>query len=62
MTPAGSITNATSVCYLVTFNTAVTGVDPTDFQLAKTGTIASTLTQVTPVSLGLHGERQWHLR
>ena len=48
--PAGSLTNAASVAYTVTFNEAVTGVDPTDFQLARTGTVAATLTQVTPAS------------
>ena len=36
--PAGPVTNATSVTYTVTFSEAVTGVDPTDFPLAVTGT------------------------
>jgi len=49
-TPAGPITNATTVSYTVNFSEPVTGVDPTDFQLALTGTVAATLAQVTPVS------------
>ena len=38
-TPAGPITNATTVAYTVTFNEAATGVNPTDFQVATTGTV-----------------------
>jgi len=49
-TPLGPATNAASVSYTVNFNEAVTGVAPADFQLATTGTVATTLTQVTPVS------------
>ncbi len=49
-TPAGPITNASSVSYTVTFSETVTGVDLTEFALAKTGTVAAALTQVTPVS------------
>src|SRR5579862_6232975 len=48
--PAGPITNAATVAYTVLFSEPVTGVDPTDFKLAATGTVGSTLTQVTPVS------------
>src|SRR5262245_41467980 len=48
--PLGPATNATSVSYTATFSEAVTGVDATDFQLALTGTVGATLTQVTPVS------------
>ena len=54
MTPAGPITNASSVSYAVTFSEPVTGVDPTDFQLADTGTVGTTLTQVTPVSASVY--------
>src|SRR5208282_3893970 len=36
------------------FSEAVTGVDPTDFQLATTGTVGTTLTQVTPVSASVY--------
>ena len=48
--PSASLTAAGSVTFTVTFNEIVTGVDPSDFQLAKTGTLATTLTQVMPVS------------
>jgi len=40
--PTGPTTNATSVSYAVTFSEAVTGVDPTDFTLALTGSVAAT--------------------
>src|SRR5208282_2451561 len=53
-TPAGPITNASTVSFTVTFSEPVTGVDPTDFQLAATGTVATTLTQVTPVSASVY--------
>jgi len=49
-TPAGPTTNASAVSYAVTFSEPVTGVNPTDFQLATTRTVGTTLTQVTPVS------------
>ena len=48
--PAGPVTNASSVSYTVTFSEAVTGVDATDFQLALGGTATGTVSQVTPVS------------
>ena len=48
--PAGPNTNATSVSYTVTFSEAVTGVNAADFKLALGGTVAATITQVTPVS------------
>src|SRR4051794_40999081 len=48
--PIGPFTNGTQVSYLVTFDQAVTGVDPTDFQLGRTGTLGTTLTQITPVT------------
>src|SRR5437763_1965890 len=35
--PLGPNTNAVSVSYTVTFNQAVSGVDPTDFKVAATG-------------------------
>ena len=49
-TPAGPSTSATALVYTVTFSEAVTGVDPTDFQLVLGGTVAATLATVTPVS------------
>jgi hypothetical protein len=48
VTPAGPITNASSVSYAVTFSESVTGVNATDFQVSTTGTVGTTLTQVTP--------------
>ena len=48
--PAGPVTNASSVNYTVTFSEAVTGVAAGDFQLALAGTAAGTMSQVTPVS------------
>jgi len=45
--PLGPITNATTVTFAVTFSEPVTGVDITDFALAKTGTVVTTLTTVT---------------
>jgi len=52
--PADPTTSASSVQFAVTFSQAVTGVDPTDFQVVKTGTIAPTLLQVTPVSASVY--------
>ena len=52
--PTGSTTNADSVSYTVIFSEGVTGVDPTDFSVVKTGTIGTTLTQVTPVSSSVY--------
>ncbi len=49
-TPAGPVTNASSVSYTVTFSEAVTGVAASDFQLAMTGTATGTVSQVTPVN------------
>src|SRR5207244_926962 len=48
--PAGPVASATEVTYTVTFSEPVTGVDQTDFQLVKTGTLATELTDVTPVN------------
>ncbi len=48
--PSGQTTNAGSVSFQVTFSETVTGVDPTDFDVARTGTVGTTLVQVTPVS------------
>ena len=50
-TPAGPFTGSSSVTYTVTFNESVTGVDPTDFALALTGTVTAT----TPVVVGGSG-------
>src|SRR5260370_34616398 len=52
--PLGPTTSAGSVNYTVTFSEAVTGVDATDFQLVRTGSVAATLTQVTPVSASVY--------
>ena len=49
-TPSGPETDATSVVYTVTFSEPVIGVDAADFQVAVTGALAATVTQVTPVS------------
>ncbi|MDN4163330.1 beta strand repeat-containing protein [Nocardioides abyssi] len=43
-------TNAASVSYLATFDTAVTGVDAGDFTLIATGTAAGTVAGVVPLS------------
>ena len=48
--PAGPVTNASTVSYTVTFSEAVTGVAAGDFQLALGGTATGTVSQVTPVS------------
>jgi uncharacterized protein YfaP (DUF2135 family) len=49
--PPGPITSDPSVTYTVTFNEAVTGVDPTDFALATTGSVnATTPVVVMPVN------------
>ena len=52
--PAGPATNASSVSFTVAFSKPVTGVDPTDFQVVTTGTVGTTLTQVTPVSASVY--------
>ncbi len=54
LTPSTETTNAASVTFQVTFSNSVTGVDPTDFQLATTGTVGTTLTQVTAVSASVY--------
>ena len=43
-------TDANKVTFTATFSEPVTGVDPTDFALVKTGTVDAKLTQVTAVS------------
>jgi hypothetical protein len=48
--PSSANTSAKSVAFTATFSTGVTGVDPSDFAISATGTVGSTLTQVTPVS------------
>ncbi len=50
MTPAGPVTNAGSVIYMVTFSQAVTGVNVGDFDVTLTGTATGALTNVTPLS------------
>jgi hypothetical protein len=39
--PSGVVTSDSSVTYTVTFNEPVSGVDPTDFSLALTGSVAA---------------------
>jgi FG-GAP-like repeat/FG-GAP repeat len=48
--PTGPATNLNTVQFTVTFSKPVVGVDTTAFTLATTGTVASALLQVTPVS------------
>jgi len=50
-TPMGPVTNATTVAYTVTFSEPVTGVNPTDFTVALTGSVAAT----TPVAVSGSG-------
>ncbi|WP_353861388.1 DUF4347 domain-containing protein [Azospirillum formosense] len=50
-TPAA---NASSVTYTVTFSEDVSGVDPTDFTLATTGTASGTIGTVTQVSASVY--------
>lgn len=45
-----ALTAAATVVYTVTFDTDVTGVDPTDFALASTGITGATVSAVTKVS------------
>src|SRR6516164_3889071 len=52
--PVGPTTSASSVNYTVTFSEAVTGVDATDFQVVRTGSVQATLTQVTAVSASVY--------
>jgi hypothetical protein len=52
--PASSITNASSVTFTVTFSEAVTGVDPSDFQDIKTGSVDAGSRQVTPVNASVY--------
>lgn len=44
--PVGPTTSATSVTFRVVFSKGVTGVDPSDFQLYLTGSVAATQVQV----------------
>ena len=50
LNPSGSTSEGISVTYAVTFNEPVTGVTPGEFQLALTGTTASSTVVVTPTS------------
>src|SRR5207244_1837400 len=50
LSPGQQTTNGTSVAFQVTFSKTVTGVDPTDFQVTRTGTVGVTLVQVSAVS------------
>src|SRR2546425_544132 len=52
--PASSTTNASTVSFAVTFSKPVSGVDPTDFQIAKSGTIGTPLIQVAAVSTSVY--------
>ena len=53
-TPTGPLTNASTVTYTVTFSEPVTGIVPSDFQVVVTGTVGTTLTQLTPVSTSVY--------
>jgi autotransporter-associated beta strand protein len=46
-TPAGPLTNASSVTFTVTFSESVTGVDLNGFVLTKSGTANANLSQIT---------------
>jgi hypothetical protein len=48
--PTGPSTGASTVAYTVIFSAPVTGVNANDFNLVKTGTVADSFFQVTPVS------------
>jgi hypothetical protein len=48
--PLGPVTNASSVAFTVTFSEAVAPVYASDFQLAFTGTMSATISQVRRVS------------
>ena len=52
--PAESTTLASSVSFTATFSEPVSGVDPTDFCVATTGTVVSTQAQVTQVSTSVY--------
>ena len=62
--PVGPATNATSVTFTVTFSEPVTGVDPSDFQLATTGTVGTTAYPGDAARrfCCLHGDGQRHHR
>lgn len=49
-TPAGEVTNATSVVYRVTFSEAVSGVDTSDFSLMATGSATGSIESVSDTS------------
>ena len=53
-TPAGPVTTGKSVTFTVVFSEPVTGVVAADFQLAESGTVGTTLTQVTPVNSSVY--------
>ena len=48
--PASDTTNVSTVDYRVAFSESVTGVDPTDFQVITSGSVAYSTIAVTPVS------------
>ena len=50
LTPAQAITSAGEVTFEVLFSEPVSGVDPTDFAIARTGTVGSTLLHVAAIS------------
>lgn len=48
--PASATTNSATVTYVVKFDQSVTGVDPTDFSIATSGTVGTVLIQVAPIA------------
>jgi hypothetical protein len=52
--PAGPLTTDDSLTYTVSFSEPVTGVDPSDFMLALTGTVTGAVMQVTPANTAVY--------
>jgi hypothetical protein len=50
LSPPTETTSASTVSFTVAFSGGVTGVDPGDFEVVTSGTVATTTLQVTPVS------------
>lgn len=54
VSPASAVTSSSSVSFTVTFDEPVTGVDPTDFAVVTTGSVVSSLKQVTAISASVY--------
>ena len=52
--PVGPVADVSPVTFTATFSEAVTGVDPTDFVLAFTGSASGAITTVTPVNASVY--------